>query len=87
MVPIKKVDNKVMNWLLTLILLSLLFGCSYFKGKPEVAEVSDEVWQKFKKQTEERMKANKSKTKELQKQDIDNLNKKLEELGGSGKKK
>jgi hypothetical protein len=76
-----------MNKFLVLVTFSiLLFGCSAIKNDPEVVEVPDDVWQKVKKQTEERRKADEAKKKSIEALELEKLNRALDQAKFQDKK-
>ncbi len=68
-----------MNKLLLLVLIALLSGCSALKHNPDVVEVPDDVWQNVKKQVEERRKADEAQRKAAESQELEKLNKALDQ--------
>jgi hypothetical protein len=69
-----------MNKLLVLALVAALSGCGALKQNPDVVEVPDDVWQKLKKQTEERRKAEEAQKSTVQSQELEKLNKALDQF-------
>jgi beta-lactam-binding protein with PASTA domain len=69
-----------MNKLLLFVLIVLLSGCSVLKQNPDVVEVPDDVWQKVKKQAEERRKADEAQRKSAESQELEKLNKALDQF-------
>jgi hypothetical protein len=69
-----------MNKLLLFVLIVLLSGCSVLKQNPDVVEVPDDVWQKVKKQAEDRRKADEAQRKSAESQELEKLNKALDQF-------
>ncbi len=69
-----------MNKLLLFALIALLSGCGTLKQNPDVVEVPDDVWQKVKKQVEERRKADEAQRKASESQELEKLNKALDQV-------
>jgi hypothetical protein len=69
-----------MNKLLLFALIAVLFGCSALKQNPDVVEVPDDVWQKVKKQAEERRKTDEAQKKTMETQELEKLNKAIDQI-------
>jgi hypothetical protein len=69
-----------MNKLLVLALIAVLAGCSALRQNPDVVEVPDDVWQKAKKQAEERRKADEAQKKTVEAQELEKLHKALDQV-------
>ncbi|HMK34912.1 MAG TPA: hypothetical protein VK463_07600 [Desulfomonilaceae bacterium] len=76
-----------MNKLLVLAFIVVLFGCSSVRNNPDVVEVPDDVWQRVKKQTEERRKKEEANKKTIETQELEKLNKALEQAKPDRKRK
>ncbi len=68
-----------MNKLLLFALIAVLSGCGVLKQNPDVVEVPDDVWQNVKKQVEERRKADEAQRKAAESQELEKLNKALDQ--------
>jgi hypothetical protein len=66
--------------LVLLALIAVLFGCGALKQNPDVVEVPEDVWQKVKKQAEERRKAEEAQKSTVQSQELEKLNKALDQF-------
>lgn len=75
-----------MNKFLVLVFIAVLFGCSALKRNPEVVEVPEEVWQRVKKQAQERRKTDETNKKNLEALELEKLNRALEQAKSQDRK-